>query len=428
MSDTPRAQAGRGGMLALWCVLMIGPAMAQQDKTVHLEHADSLIGLVVDGEQARQLVGNVIFTQGTIEVRCQRAIQYLATNRIALEGTPELRDGKMHMVATRGMYYADTKTAEGFDRVMIEESTTTLKARYGKYFANEKKAYFDTDVSVEDNQSVLTSNQFTYFRDDQRTIADGNVKIRSYKNNLTIFGDHFENFKKTKFSRMTGHPRFMQIDTASAGRYDTLNVEGGILESYQDSTERLVARDSVHIRRGTLVAEAGHCVMFTELDSLVLRKAPFVWYADSAAERNQLSGDSIFIKLFHRKLQSVNVRGSAFAISTTDTLYPARFNQMSGEEIIFHFDSSKIRQIDVDKTATSMYYLYEDGKGNGMNKTTGDHVTLVFRKGKFDKLKALSGVEGQYFPEKMIRSHEEDYNLTGFNWREPKPRNKNVRK
>jgi hypothetical protein len=122
------------------------------------------------------------------------------------------------------------------------------------------------------------------------------------------------------------------------------------------------------------------------------------------------------------------VRGSAFAISTTDTLFPARFNQMSGEEIIFTFDSSKIRQIDVDKTATSMYYLYEDRKGNGMNKTTGDHVTLIFNNGRFDRLKALSGVEGQYYPEKMIRTREAEYNLTGFNWREPKPPNTKVKK
>ena len=416
------------GLLACCCALLVVPAAAQQEKTVHLEHADSLIGLTVDGEAARQLVGNVRFTQGTVEVRCQRAIQYLSTNRIALEGTPEVFDGKMHMVATRGMYYGDTKTAEGFDRVMIEESTTTLKARYGKYFAQEKKAYFDTDVNVEDKQSVLTSNKFTYFREEQRTIAEGNVKILSRTNNVTIYGDHFENFKKRKFSRMTGHPRLLDIDPSGPGRFDTLTVEGGVLESYQDSTERLVAQDSVHLRRGSLVAEAGQCVMFTQLDSLILRKSPFVWYADSAADRNQLSGDSIFIKLRDRKLQTVFVRGSAFAISTTDSMYPARYNQMSGEEIIFHFDSSKIRQIDVDRTATSMYYLYEDRKGNGMNKTTGDHVTLVFKEGRFDKLRALSGVEGQYYPEKMIRSKEADYNLTGFNWREPKPRTPMVKK
>src|SRR5213075_1436016 len=100
MNDRRCAGAVTGGMLAFCFALMVLPARAQQEKTVHLEHADSLIGLVVDGEQARQLVGNVVFTQGTVEVRCQRAIQYLATNRIALEGTPEVFDGKMHMVAT----------------------------------------------------------------------------------------------------------------------------------------------------------------------------------------------------------------------------------------------------------------------------------------------------------------------------------------
>jgi lipopolysaccharide export system protein LptA len=394
---------------------------AQQDKTIHLVHADSLIGLVIDGEQARQLVGNVKFTQGTVEVRCQRAIQYLATNRIALEGTPELWDGATHMVLTRGMYYGDTKTAEGFDRVMIQDSTSTLKARYGKYFSDERKAYFDTDVSVEDAQSILTADQLWYDRELQQTIATGNVKIRGYKNNFSIYGTRFENNKKDGVSRMTGEPWLMQIDTADGGKKDTLVVECAVMESYQDSLERLIARDSVRIRRGTLAAEAGVCVMLTKADSMILRSSPFVWYSGTSSDRNQLSGDSIFMKLANQKLRNVYVRGSAFAISTADSLYPARFNQMSGEVIIFSFDSNKIRQIDVDETATSLYYLFEDGKGNGMNKTTGDHVTIGFREGTFNELKALSGVEGQYFPEKMIRFREMDYNLAGFNWRAPRP-------
>ena len=94
---------------------------------------------------------------------------------------------------------------------------------------------------------------------------------------------------------------------------------------------------------------------------------------------------------------------------------------MSGEEIIMKFQESRIQQIDVDKTATSLYYLLEDGKGNGMNKTTGDHVTITFVDGKIDKLKAIGGVEGAYYPEKLIKNKEIDYNLRGFNWRERHP-------
>jgi hypothetical protein len=220
---------------------------------------------------------------------------------------------------------------------------------------------------------------------------------------------------------MTGHPKVMQIDTVGEGKRDTLLVDCSIMESYQDTVERLVARDSVRIRRGPLAAEAGYCKYFAESDSMILRKSPFVWYTQPPGGDNQLSGDSIFIALKKRRLEAVYVRGSAFAISTADSLYPARFNQMSGEEIVFRFDSSKIRQIDVDKTATSLYYLFDDGKGNGMNKTTGDHVTISFHDGKFDKLRASSGVEGQYVPEKMIRFKESDYNLRGFNWRDRRP-------
>ncbi len=392
-----------------------------QQKPIVLNHADSLVGLIIDGEQARQLLGNVHFTQGSVEVRCKRAIQYLKSNRIALEGDAEVWDGKMRMVATRGIYDGETKVAEGFDRVMLEESTTTLKAKYGKYFSEEKRAFFTTDVVVEDTASVLTADELTYFRDEQHSIAVGHVKITSHRNHLTIFGERFESFKKKNFSRMTGHPKFFQIDTTGENKHDTLTVTCKIMESHKDSIEQLITRDSVVITRGALAAEAGLSVFYTELDSMVLRKSPFVWYGTAPGEDNQLSGDSIFIKLQKRKLQTVVVRGSAFTISNADTMYPARFNQMSGEEIVFRFDSSKIKQIDVDKTATNLYYLFEDGKGNGVNKTSGDHVTITFHEGKIDKLKVTSGVEGQFFPEKMIRNRESDYNLQGFNWREHRP-------
>jgi lipopolysaccharide export system protein LptA len=394
---------------------------AQKGNVVILDHADSLVGLVINGEQARELIGNVKFRQGNVVVTCKRAVQYLTSNKIALEGEPEMYDGKMRMVGIRGMYYGDTKTAEVFDRVMLEESTTTLKAQYGKYFADEKKAFFTTNVSVEDTGSVLTADTLTYYREIQHSIADGHVIITTPKKGMIIYGDHFENFKQQQFSKVTGHPKVVQVDTTGENKRDTLVVRSTFMEAYQDSLERLVARDSVTVTRGSLAAEAGRVVFYTVLDSMVLRRSPYVWYGQGKGDENQLSGDSIFIKLNKRKLRRVDVRGSALAISTADSLFGNRFNQMSGQEIMMEFQENKIQQIDVDKTATSLYYLFEEGKGNGMNKTTGDHVTITFLDGKIDKLKVLSGVEGAYYPEKLIKNKEIDYNLRGFNWREHHP-------
>ncbi|HEV8538283.1 MAG TPA: hypothetical protein VGR15_05085, partial [Bacteroidota bacterium] len=57
-------------------------ARAQQEKVIELDHADSLMGLVIDGEAARRLVGNVKFHQGKIVVSCREAIHYKERNKI----------------------------------------------------------------------------------------------------------------------------------------------------------------------------------------------------------------------------------------------------------------------------------------------------------------------------------------------------------
>src|SRR5271169_2023856 len=186
-------------MAMFMCVLVYNNCRAQdqqENNVAILEHADSLVGKQVDGEKARELFGHVQFRQGKTVITCDRALQYLVTNKISMEGTVQVHDDSMRMVGKRGMYYSDTRIAEAFERVQIDESSTVLRADYGKYFTAEKKAYFKGNVYVEDTSSVVTSDELTYYRSDQHSIATGNVKIVNSHNGLTIFGDHFENFKQ----------------------------------------------------------------------------------------------------------------------------------------------------------------------------------------------------------------------------------------
>ena len=143
--------------------LCVPSAYCQQGENLTiLEHADSLVGLELHGERARQLIGHVRFRQGKTVVTCDRAIQFLVSNKISMEGVVEVRDDSLRMVSNRGIYYNDTRIAEAFDRVLLEDPATTLRADYGKYFSNEKKAYFKTNVYVEDSSSILTADELTY--------------------------------------------------------------------------------------------------------------------------------------------------------------------------------------------------------------------------------------------------------------------------
>src|ERR1051326_1610328 len=362
--------------LAAFLALSCTALARQSEKTVILNHADSLVGREINGERARELIGNVKLTQGSIVVSCRRAVQYLTSNKVALEGEVEVIDSTMRMVGNRGMYYGDERIAEAFERVMVEDRSTTLKAKYAKYFIKEKKAFFRDQVVVEDSGSVLHADSLEYFRIDQHSIASGNVAITNPSNRMTIFGNHFEDFKQRKYSTMTGRPKVVEVDTVSGGKLDTLVVTSRVMESYRDSLERLVATDSVKIVRNELSAEAGASIFYTKQDSITLRDKPFVWYTVARSQENQLSGDSIFIKLLKRRLETVHVRGNAGAISRADSLEVKRFNQMTGQEITMRFADNKLQRIDVDRTATSLHYLFDGKTPNGVNRTSGDHVTI----------------------------------------------------
>src|SRR5689334_2960670 len=115
--------------------------LAQQGRNVVvLNHADSLVGREINGEQVKELIGNVQFTQGSTVVTCRRAMQYIASNRISLEGEVVVEDSSMRMLCSRGMYYGNEESAEAFDRVTVEDRTTSVTSLYGKYFSKEKKA------------------------------------------------------------------------------------------------------------------------------------------------------------------------------------------------------------------------------------------------------------------------------------------------
>lgn len=394
----------------------------QGEKVVILDHADSLVGKVLDGENVRELIGNVRFRQGTVRVHCDRAVQYLQSRKLSLTGDVLVRDDTITMRGKRGMYYTADRIAEAFDGVRLDDGKKVLTSEYARYYVEEKKAFFRANVRVQDSTSTLTADELTYFREDKRSIADGNIQIHNTEDNITIYGNHFENYQK--FSRMSQQPKVVQIDTSSDGQIDTFLVRSRVMESYRDSAKRLVAIDSVRMSSSQLAGEAGLAFYFTDYDSIIMRKNPFVWY-----EENQVSGDSIFIKLKKRKPERVYVRGDAVAISRSDSLYPKRFNQLSGEQIAMYFAGGEIQRIEVDRTATSIYFLYEEQKDsvgrthkpNGMNKTTGDHVVIYFVNGKADKISVVGGVEGEYLPENLIEGRESDYNLAGFNWRGDHP-------
>ena len=396
-------------------LLLSVPVKAQQP--VRLIHADSLVGYTVNGDAYRELVGHVQLEQDSTTLSCDRALQDLTRDSVSLYGDVHVKDDTLTLITERAHYSGNTKTVTSHTPVYLNDRRRTLTANSGSYDAETKIARFYGDVFVRDSSSWLKSDTLYYYRIPDSTIANGSVKIKSLDNNVTIYGAHFRDYGKRNYSRMTGKPLLVQVDTASDGRIDTLMITGKTMEAYRDSAnERFVAEDSVNIVRGSLSARCGYGIYLSSDSLVILQKTPVVWYED-----NQLSGDSIAVYIKDKNVSRVFVSGAAFAVSQSDSLYTDRFNQLKGRQLTMYLHDRKVSRIIVESNATSLYYLYDKNKPNGANKVSGDRVVMYFTDGKIDKISVINGVEGDYFPENLVKDKSDAYNLAGFRYYKARP-------
>ncbi|HTY59973.1 MAG TPA: OstA-like protein [Bacteroidota bacterium] len=390
------------------CALLARPAgLSAQEVS-----ADTLHVKQIDGEDVRDLIGHVVLTQEKTRVTCEHALQYIARGVFYLTGNVVVSDDSMTLRAPRGTYNRPERRAEGFDGVRLDEGATRLTADYGEYFAEERRAYFRTHVVVVDSTSIVSADTLLYWRITRRSRALGRVVVESPPDRLTISGGRLDNDAARLYSRMTVSPLLVQIDSAADGRFDTLRVRGRVLESFRDSTRRLIARDSVEVLRSDLAATSRYACFFTAGDSILLRQAPVIWYRET-----QVTGDSINVYMLRRKLERLLVMGSAFAASRSDSLHPERVDQIEGDRLRMLFGAGGLRRTDVEGRALSVYHLYDDTLANGLNKTSGDRIVMLFAEGKAEAITVYGGVEGEYFPENMVRGRESEYALPGFTWR-----------
>jgi lipopolysaccharide export system protein LptA len=400
---------------------------ARKGERIILDYADEFIGRQINGEDVRELNGHVHLSQGNVQVWCDNAIQYLVRNEVDLVGSVKVVRDTVTLTARRGKYFGNEKRAEGEGDVRMETKHIVLLADFGTYYLDDKKAFFHQNVRVIDSTTTIFSDELTYFEKERKSIAVHHVRVKNSENDVVLFGDYLEHFDETHYTKLTQEPRLMKIDTSAsttAGakqKIDTLVVKSIVMESYDDSTKKLIATDSVEVVRGPLAAKCGVLYYFTKKDEITLFRQPILWYED-----NQVTGDTISLDLEKNKLKYAHILNRAFAISLSDSAYPSRYNQLTGRTIDMEFVNEKLHEISVTRNAVSLYYLYDGKDPNGANQTSGDAITMAFKNGKLDFIRVLKGIEGMYYPENMLKNNIEKYNLDGFNLRADRPKFENV--
>ncbi len=444
-------------LLILFLFLYSAFLIAQESEEPITVIGDSLRGRMIDGESIREVIGNVVLTQGKVRITCNKAIQYLSRNEAELIGNVVLKQDSLTIKTQQGFYFGNSKTTKSVSGIVLDDQKVVLSADSGEYFFNEDKAFFQNNVVLRDSSMTLTADELTYYQVDDRaisvgnvkikdeeniitadtldhfrnkkeSIADGNVKIVSLENNTTIFGNHLEDYAEKKYTLINDNPVLIQIDTiyteedsVESFRIDSLIIKCKVMEGLRDTSNIFRAIDSVKILRGEFASINDFTLYLRSEDKIITKNVndeinqPILWYKNS-----QLTGDSITIYLKDNEINKLDVQNSAFMLSQNE-IYPDRFDQTSSSSINMFFEDSNIKKAIFEGSVFSIYYMFEDKEPNGLTKSSSKTATIKFFDNEVSEVRLYGSPASEYHPENKVLGIERTFTLPKFVFHKNRP-------
>ncbi len=394
-----------------------------------LDNADSLIGSMSEKENRRTFIGNVKFRQGDVHTLCDTAVWNTLDNTVDLMGNVVITQRTLTLTGPKVYYNGKTSVAEAKEGVTINDKGTFIAADRGFYYTKNREVNFFGNVIVDDDSVVIEADHINHFRNNENSYAYGSVSVRGKENNTVLFGDTVITIPQLDYSMATGKPLLMQIDTnyvikETSEKFknpfftlDTLFISCDTIKSIRNEEAEIYRfLDSVSMLREEVSAKGNYAEFIKNEERISFNDNPVLWYEDT-----QLFGDSIKIQMSNNKLKKITSINNSFVVALTDTAYPERLNQISGNKLEIHMDSSDIESIIALEDVKSLYFLFSDGYPDGADLAAADKLEIRFENGEAIELLKISGIAGEVITEKLISADLKAYYLPGFRYRIDKP-------
>ncbi len=245
-----RTNIHRAAAFAIVCLFVYSAhqtALAQEADDVQPNQplflqAEKLIGNATASGFVRELIGNVVLTQGAVTITCNRAVHYIEQNRADMFGNVILKQGTVTMKAAQGSYDGFARQISGSGGVTLLDRNSTLTAREGWYSAANKIARFFRTVSIENDSLIIFCDTLEYHRATQNSYASGKASAISKVSSALLQADSLINIPSQRYSRMTSYPNnpppmVSQIDTVEGDK-----PERSFQQSPKQPSERTSAK------------------------------------------------------------------------------------------------------------------------------------------------------------------------------------------
>jgi lipopolysaccharide assembly outer membrane protein LptD (OstA) len=267
---------------------------------------------------------------------------------------------------------------------------------------------FIDSVIVIDERRTINANSVTYYRRDRRVTATGEVRMRDSAEDLLLTCEKADYYRSGRQFNAIGEPLLIFHPDDDSAR---MEISAKRMEYFADENEG-IAYDSVTIVQKEMMAVGGIARFTRDPEGVVLTKDPVVHY-----EENRLTGDSISIFTRERRVDRLLARGNAGAFYRTqpDTLFDEYTTaDLTGKELEAFFVNDKISKAVMRDNAVSIYTpAITDTLTRGVNKASGDSITIFFGGGYIKRVHISGGARGEYVePEFEEEGTELKYDTT----------------
>ncbi|MFN3875742.1 MAG: hypothetical protein ACK4L7_07520, partial [Flavobacteriales bacterium] len=316
---------------------------------------------------------------------------YLADERRFLFGRAVRLEHPDHAVASDTMHYAAaTGVCSFLGPTSITQGGTVIRTLGGSYDTRAEQARFNRRTSVASGGRILEGDSLFYDKRTGEGLAWGQVSIADTSGELRVlgaFGRHLEPEQRTMVTGRAELRMRMGADTLYL-HADTLFAEP------HGAARRITARRRARFYKPDL---QGACdtLIYSEADSLItLRHRPVLW---SGAD--QISGDTIRLRLKDGLAHRLLVQGSGFLLSPADS---GRFDQVAGTVMTGFFTEGELRRLDVEGNARTVYHPKEQKEGReeaiGVNRADCSRIKVRLHEGRITAVIFLDRPDAVLYP------------------------------
>ncbi|MBC7865825.1 MAG: hypothetical protein IAF38_22820 [Bacteroidia bacterium] len=301
-------------------------------------------------------------------------------------------------------YNTVSRTAFFIGPSTIRGDSTVIKTDLGWYSTINENCKLLKNSEINTGKQILRGDSIYYEKKRGYGLVLGHVYLRDTSQTAFISGGKAEYWKEAGLSIISNKPFYTQYFEK-----DTLYMVADTFYAWnnvKDSTRVLRAYYNCRFFKNDMQGICDSMVFKTEDSLMVLYKSPVLWNGES-----QMTAKLVSIRMGNKTIYGFNLTDDAFIIEKMDSI---KFNQVKGRSIEGFFVKNKLNSINVKGNAQAVYYMVQNKKIIGVNKTECSEMSIRSNEKGIDQITFKKKPTAQVLPIKDL--NPEEMKLKGFKW------------